>query len=98
MLDDNAFLKDRSMLAIMLVTIVGMYCMRHVSADQEAILDGALHGPFLPLGQSCCSPGDGVLHHWTTSTYDWANEFSHWVELFHSLVHVQIRFSTILTR
>ena len=51
------------MLSVVLVAVVGVHSMRHVSADQEAVLDAALHCAFLPLGQHTGHPVDGVLHH-----------------------------------
>lgn len=48
-LDDNPLLEKRCMVGVMLIAVVGVDCMGHVSADQEAVLDGALDSPLLAL-------------------------------------------------
>lgn len=61
--DDNALLEERGMISIVLVAVVGMESMRHVSTDQEAVLNGTLHSALLALRQDTGYPMDGVFHH-----------------------------------
>lgn len=62
-LDDYALLEQGGVLSVMLVAVVRVDGMRHVSTDQEAILDGALYSALLALRQNASYSMNGVLHH-----------------------------------
>ena len=67
-LDDNPLLEQGGVLSVVLVAVVGVDGMRHVSADQEAILDGALYGSLLTLRQNAGYSMNGVLHNRPSSS------------------------------
>lgn len=68
MLDDDALLEQGGMISVVLVAVVGVDGMCHVSADQEAILDGTLYRALLTLGQNASYSVNGVLHHRPSSS------------------------------